>query len=220
MIDPLKLALLCPSIYASEPAGFSRILNVAGIVAGIAEIEGHTVVTCRGSQIVRDWLRNFIAVPLWTDEVGFVHLGFWLGIPELFEAVMALTAAERARPLVLNGHSLGGAHVRLLAGKCIAEGVKVAQLQTYGAPRPAFDGLARLFEKVHLPRGSLWNRRDPVPLVPFPTLTQPWSHTEDCTRLNEAAPGDLLEPSRDHAMSLYIAGLQRLEASVALQAAA
>lgn len=187
-----ELAVACAALYAvPSPA-------TAG---GIAyEVTGSTIV-CRGSQTADDWLRDFAAAPIWTP-LGFVHAGMWAGMDELFEAVKEVQAPT------ITGHSLGGAHARLLAGLFVLAGLPITALVTFASPRPAFPNLKRVIEKAGIPHRNYRFSRDPVPLVPFPLPIMPWSHTEEnWVELSGTTAPENVDPLRDHSISNYEAAL-------------
>ncbi len=212
VISPLSLALLCQSIYAPQPApGFLHSWNNCGTVAAHAQIDGADVIVFRGSLTALDWTLDVAAVPIDDPQLGFVHGGFMVGVRDTLIAA-SNDVPGLHRNLVVCGHSLGGARARLFAGLCIANGIPVSQCTVFGSPRPAFY-LRRLFQKAGLAATSYRNRRDLVPMVPFPLPDFPWDHTDDYIALDAPAAGDDFDRLRDHPSALYIAGLQKLEAA-------
>lgn len=206
-VDPIKLALLCQSIYAEKPpAGFEQNWNFAGTVAALARVDGCRVVVFRGSLTLLDWLRDAEAAPLLDYQLGFVHAGFMVGVRDVMVALSLIGNADG--PLVITGHSLGGARARLLAALLVVNGVKVAQCTVFGSPRPAFANVRRVLEKSGVALASYRNRNDPVPIVP--TILPWWSHTDEWITLDSPSDPNDLSPFRDHGSVRYIDGLQRL----------
>ena len=128
-------------------------------------------------------------------------MGFWLGIPELFATVKNIPSP------IITGHSLGGAHARVLAGMFALAGLPVAELVTFASPRPAFPNLQRVIEISGMPHRSYRFHNDPVPLVPFPLAVLPWTHTEEWIPLAGNTEPENLDPLRDHSIANYIAML-------------
>lgn len=186
--NDVQLAQACQALYASiAPAAAGGISY---------EVTGSTIV-CRGSQSADDWLADFDAIPFWTP-LGFVHMGFWLGMPALFDAVKGIPNPT------ITGHSLGGAHARVLAGLFCLAGLPVAELVTFASPRPAFPNLQRVIEKSGIVHRSYRFHNDPVPLVPFPLALMPWTHTEEWIALDGTTEPENLDPLRDHSITNYI----------------
>ena len=181
-----QLAQLCADLYsAPSPA------CIGGIVYSVTD----GAICCRGSQTADDWLQDFDAIPVWTP-IGMVHSGFWSGMQALYATVKPLAT----QPLILTGHSLGGAHARLLAGLFALDGIPF-ELVTFAAPRPAWANLRRIVEKSGMKHRNYRFREDPVPMVaPFP-----YEPTEDYIVLDDG-PGDPtnLDPLRDHSILNYL----------------
>jgi triacylglycerol lipase len=107
------------------------------------------------------------ATPVPFDGGGMVHCGFLKGLDEVWggedglQAMLArLLDEDPDRPLLMTGHSLGGA----LAALCFARTPQARALYTFGAPRVGDPDFVALLEGR-----SVWrieNARDPVPLVP------------------------------------------------------
>lgn len=133
----------------------------------------HAVITAfRGTELksvsaLHEIRTDLNAIPVPFKQGGKVHRGFLKGLEEIwggFEGLQVflddLTAVNPDRPLLITGHSLGGA----MAALCFARTPQAKGLYTYGAPRIGDSEFVKLFEGR-----SVWrieNARDPVPLVP------------------------------------------------------
>lgn len=194
MIPHADLAKSCVALYADPtPASIDGIeYSVAG-----------NVITLRGTADMDDFLRDFEALPLWYPQLGFVHSGFALGMADVFAKVR-----DVANP-VITGHSLGGAHARLLAALFIVNGVIPAQLVTFAAPKPGNVNLARVLQKAGMEDVNYRNRNDIVPCVPglLPPASWFWVHSVPFTELSVAPPVDDFGALRDHNMLLYAEGV-------------
>lgn len=203
MIAPLECCEYARDIYDPVPVGrFDWVREVSGIVVGYNVAEN--VLAFRGSQTAEDWIRNFIAIPAWDDDIGFCEAGFLIGVDDVVSAVRG----DIKPGVVLPAHSLGGAHARLVAAKLIKSGFDVAQLCTFGSPKAGFINHARILQKSGMAHTSYRNRNDVVPTVPL--TIEPcfaYVHPEAWTALNSAPATDNLEPLRDHAIDLYQKGL-------------
>jgi predicted lipase len=211
-VSDADLAKVCADLY-DAPAGAPGTYEVQGIVFSVAEVAGTMVVCFRGSLSREDWLDDFNALPVFDNDIGFVHRGFYEGMRAAFAAIEPLLGTK---PILVTGHSLGGARARIFAGLAIAARLPLARVVTFGAPRPGFINLRRLIEKTGVPHVSYRNRNDPVPLVPIPIPFFPWEHTEDAWITVDAAPADDdIEPLRDHHIALYQQGVLQLPPQIA-----
>jgi triacylglycerol lipase len=118
-----------------------------------------------------DWLTN-AKLPLVEALVegggGKVHQGFQAGLAQIWEPLLARLSAFRShQPLLLTGHSLGGALATLAAAELLAAGQPIDGLYTFGAPRvgdPAFTACFNA-ELQHC-TFRLVNHQDWVPHLP------------------------------------------------------
>ncbi|MCS5697883.1 trypsin-like peptidase domain-containing protein [Cyanobium sp. FGCU-52] len=139
-----------------------------GAAQGFLAASADLVLVCfRGTESTADWLSNLKVTPKVVDELsGSVHAGFW----DQFEALRAqlerLMAPHSQLPLLVTGHSLGGA-IAALAAATWAPSRPLRALYTYGQPAvargSALDQLAdALAGRYH----RLVNDSDIVPRVP------------------------------------------------------
>ncbi|MBE9179894.1 lipase family protein [Oculatella sp. LEGE 06141] len=214
------------------------------------------VVAFRGSQETKDWQTNFrtrlrkVAVkattmePLnedWTPPRGQVHRGFqsaWEGVEDRVIKRLRQWNLDQPSPLplLITGHSLGGALATVAAASLVKRGFNVQGLYTFGQPRVG--DLIFVREIGQLLKGKVFrfvNNNDVVPHVPPPYL--PWNptrlythmgqmlyfnargtfikHTDPVVRLLDFAIGLLrasFEPGldlvNDHRMEFYISNLE------------
>lgn len=73
------------------------------VYIGIKKLPGVDVVAARGSDCDLDWERDVDAIPYLDPRIGYVHGGFYRGIPQTYAAIKPLIT----QPLVVVGHSLG-----------------------------------------------------------------------------------------------------------------
>jgi pimeloyl-ACP methyl ester carboxylesterase len=147
---------------------------------------------------------------VWHSKLGFCHAGFLYGMDDVLEELRPYIK----KGVVITGHSLGGAHARILAGLLAYEKFEVGMLCVFGSPKPAFINLARIIQKSGMQHFSYRNRNDVVPDMPlsvFPFFD--FQHTEAYTPLDAAPSEDNLEPLRDHSIKLYYTALCNLEGS-------
>ena len=149
------------------------------------------VLAFRGTQEIRDWttnlntkLRNFTirraGKTTLSSYKGRVHTGFFLGWAEIERDVLAQferwQAADKAKgvskplpPLLITGHSLGGALATMAAASLHENGFEVAGLYTFGQPRVGDLTFSRQLNKNL--SGKVFrfvNNNDVVPHVPPP----------------------------------------------------
>jgi triacylglycerol lipase len=118
-------------------------------------------------------LRREYALSLGTFSVpgGHVHAGFLRRWEQIRSAVLA--SITEPKPLVITGHSLGGAMAALAAIELDALRLPV-KVVTFGAPRVGDSDFVRLLNH-NLPEYTrVENWGDPVPWVP--TYIRGWRH--------------------------------------------
>jgi fermentation-respiration switch protein FrsA (DUF1100 family) len=110
-----------------------------------------------------DWLRDLDAVPQIHPKLGMCHRGFLAGALQALEAIQAAT---KGCPVVLTGHSLGGALAALTGALMGAVGNPVAGVVTFGCPRVGFQGVRMALTGIRCARYV--HGDDIVPTVPWP----------------------------------------------------
>lgn len=125
------LAALCA-------ASYTRATWTAG---DMAALQSGAAIAVRGTRpdCLADWCRDLDLLPEIDPLFGPVHAGFLGGAQLLYPALRPHLTAET----VLTGHSLGGAVACLLAALALADGIAVAALVTFGAPRVGGPRLVR-----------------------------------------------------------------------------
>lgn len=179
---------------------------------GYALVEGDAVFAFAGSACIEDWVRDFTAVKYDHPQLGTVHLGFWEGMQDLFNAVQEEVNA--GNPLVVTGHSLGGAHAQLFTGLCIAAGLKVTQLILFAAPKAGMVVLKELVEAEAESIHTFRNLQDVVPELPVTVpVFEAWATIGEMEAFNESPAGGtegLESVPKEHSIDLYIQGAEKL----------
>lgn len=174
-------------------------------------VDGVSYVALRGSKTAKDWERDFMAVanPFTHDQLGPVHLGFLIGMSELWVEIKATVPG----PYVIMGHSLGAARADILSGFMVISGVDPLYIFCCGEPKPGFQKLAVIMGRI--PKNSYRNTYGPahdivtdVPLGAPPVLFVHSKALIDITA--KPSLDDVLKLSvfAEHHMGLYVQALQ------------
>lgn len=112
------------------------------------------VLAARGSTDLADWAHNLRALPRHAPELGCrVHGGFLAAYRQVRQPILDYLAAEGWPPVLLTGHSAGGALMTLLAAELAVLGKTGVSLVTFGAPRVGWGtALTRLLAGVLMVR--------------------------------------------------------------------
>ena len=108
-----------------------------------------TIVAFRGSDDPWDWLTNLRA---WTGHTpyGRVHRGYYGVAETLVDELREVLAADpRRRPVVLTGHSMGGA-LAVVAGAILAtDEIAPGGIYTFGQPQVGDRAFSRSFSRQY-----------------------------------------------------------------------
>jgi hypothetical protein len=159
-----------------DDLGFSRVqlieANDIGMQAFIAARPDVVILAFRGSTELIDWLGDF-NFPQQDGAAhgvsGKVHQGFATALEAVWPALATLVPAyaDRRQPIWVTGHSLGGGEAALAAARFAAQGVPIAAVYTFGAPRAGNQEFARTASALvdgHFYR--VVNELDIVPRLP------------------------------------------------------
>jgi len=146
--------------------------NRGGIVGFVAESQSCLVVSFAGTDplVAANWVTDF---DIRVGRNG-VHRGFARGVKLVWPNLLAVLAAT-CKPVILVGHSLGGAlavvaawRLSQLPASSLIGADRIARVVTFGAPRAGTEDFARSYRAQ-----ALWDRtvrlhygRDIVPFVP------------------------------------------------------
>lgn len=121
------------------------------------------VVAFKGTSDPSDWLRDLDSVPMIHPKLGTCHRGFLTGSLEALEDIQGAT---KGCPVVLTGHSLGGALAALTGALLGSLGSPVSQVVTFGCPKVGFQGVRMALTGVRCARYV--HGDDIVPTLPWP----------------------------------------------------
>jgi pimeloyl-ACP methyl ester carboxylesterase len=120
----------------------AELLGVGATQVGWAFGPEALVVVPRGSDDARDWLGNvqacLVPCPKQFGD-GHIHAGFLRQLervpPALYGILRDAMHALGERPVHVLGHSLGGGLAPAIAFRLLAEGIRIAGVHLFGAPR-------------------------------------------------------------------------------------
>lgn len=128
-------ALLCR--YAYDPGHLDpRIQVVDGAMERALVLDAETVcyVAFRGTlPKLAQWVDN-VNAPKFDSSYGFVHYGFLSSFMNLSLALSKIMPAA-GKPLVLTGHSRGGALAQYAVPYFASQGYPIKEVQLFGTPR-------------------------------------------------------------------------------------
>lgn len=119
------------------------------------------VLAFRGSDDLKAWQTNLKTRPVAWSGPGRVHQGFLEALETAWSMLGAALAAEDERPLLITGHSLGGALATLAACR-----LPQALLYSFGAPRAGDSAFSHEMDKRAERHFRYVGYRDPVCLLP------------------------------------------------------
>jgi len=123
-------------------------------------VKGVTWISIRGSESRADWGRNF----KFFRRRG-IHRGFREGAKAILETVFDMCNRHKDEPVIVTGHSAGGAIACIVALWLRLRGFDV-RVYTFGAPRVFSWYMAFRFNR-YVPMAWRWvNDRDGVPRLP------------------------------------------------------
>lgn len=105
--------------------------------AAIVEHDDHLFVVCRGTNELPDWEDNANCVVTQTI-CGPFHKGFYRSAMDVWTSIhceLNKLRAEKNRPIVFTGHSLGGAMAVVMAARLLHLEGPTFDLYTFGQPR-------------------------------------------------------------------------------------
>lgn len=129
------------------------------------------IVAFKGSQQPEDFIQDAKFIRVGCPLGGEVHAGFWQDATaiaaQVLEQVKSFMAANPAAPVIITGHSLGGAQATIFAKILVSQAITPEWVVTFGEPRSGDEEFAAAcdhsFGDVHL---RVVNENDIVPRLP------------------------------------------------------
>lgn len=177
---PQSLEALCAELsrltyceHDAEGRELQVYLKRAGLELGAAPIDdGNTqalfavgrdlrILAFRGSDDLKAWQTNVKTKPVPWSGPGKVHQGFSEALDAAWPGLVGLVEQPDPRPLLITGHSLGGALATLAASR-----LPKALLYSFGAPRAGNQAFSQDMNKRAERLHRYVGYRDPVCLLP------------------------------------------------------
>lgn len=201
MLNPLILARLCAEAYDASPV-ISDKNRVARCTVQI--VDGIKVLAFPGTEPtnLHDDLADIDVLTETVPRLGQVHQGFWNAMRGIAEDCNHAMGDD---PVILTGHSLGGAIALALAAYRSISMLPTLGVVTFGAPRISVGkqlGQTLAGMKLTLYRHA----SDPIPHLPldFPLLEE-WEQPAPLVQLGDDCGLPSIEA---HLIQAYIAALE------------
>lgn len=202
MIKHSELAEICLKASTHHSA------EVAELEYLIEDQEDQTILSIRSTEANgflhnggwRDILRDLRILPTKHPSAGWGHSGFLKGADRVAKSLKGLISKDK--PLILCGHSLGGAIASALVPILCNHGYLVAGCVSFGAPRVFIGGRKYCVEMVHYRYG-----KDIVCCLP-PT----WLGFRRCgVTVEVGTVGNPFPNFSDHSIKKYIRAIRAVE---------
>jgi hypothetical protein len=172
------------------------------VYVGLKKLDGIDLIACRGSFIDLDWVHDIEAVPVPQGARGFVHSGFYKGVPETYVQIKPLIS----QPVVIVGHSLGGAHAQYLGSSFLIDGIVPAKICCFGSPKAGYQEFADLMAPVA--DYTLYKNGPDFITDAAPTLPGfPWTWARNQKSILEIPARNELSLFAFHHIDLYVKGM-------------
>lgn len=155
----------------SDDDGFLNVygFNKNSAQAAFIEHEAYYCIAFRGTDEIADWLDNINAVSEETED-GIFHRGFLNSVDDVWDELITLLKEkrwEKPKPLMITGHSLGGAMASIATARLHAINIPFKSVYTFGQPRAmtpeTADHFNAMFKKNYF---RFHNNNDLVTRVP------------------------------------------------------
>lgn len=124
----------------------------------------HQVLSFSGSKELKDWGHDANIIKRPVKDMGYVHSGFSSAYDEI--KPLQDSVLDKKKPIVVCGHSLGGATATIAALDLKQRGYNVHSLTTFGCPRVGDPTFKAAYDKANIPSFRYVNSYDVVPRIP------------------------------------------------------
>jgi hypothetical protein len=167
------------------------------VAAFVATSPDYNLLAFRGTKVPKDWMEDLYCTPVrfeWifnaAPAIGEIHAGFGHALADCLAEITATVAVrDQRKPLLITGHSLGGA-LAALAGACFAvtgAAIRpVSGIYTFGQPRIGLHDFCNSYDRI-LERKLVRfvNKQDLVPRIPF----RGWDYSDEGTMIHFDSTG-------------------------------
>jgi hypothetical protein len=183
--------------------GFSNLvwIDLTGVFkdlcAFIVSSDDCHLLVFRGTKLPQDWMTDLACTPVRFDwvftggpAIGEIHAGFGHCLSDgLNDIISALSSRDPGKPLVITGHSLGGA-LAALVGACFSvlgsPVPTVSAIYTFGQPRIGLHDFCNTYSRILADKLVRFvNKQDLVPRVPF----RNWDYSDEGTMIHFDSSG-------------------------------
>ena len=167
------------------------------LCAFIVSSDEYHLLVFRGTKLPQDWMTDLACTPVRFDwvfnggpAIGEIHAGFGHCLADRLSAIIsALSSRDLNKPLLITGHSLGGA-LAALAGACFnvlgSPVPTVSAIYTFGQPRIGLHDFCNTYSRILADKLVRFvNKQDLVPRVPF----RNWDYSDEGTMIHFDSTG-------------------------------
>lgn len=156
--NSLRLMQVCKDSYTdfNHNVGHTQFLH--------REYSDHQILAFSGSKELKDWAHDANIIKSPYRNMGWLHNGFTGAYEEI--RTLQDSVLNKNKPIVVTGHSLGGATAHVAAMDLKARGYDVHSLTTFGCPNVGGSDWKANFDKAGIPSFRYVNAWDVVPRIP------------------------------------------------------
>ena len=167
------------------------------ICAFVVSSDDQHLLVFRGTKLPQDWMTDLTCTPVRFDwvfsgapAIGEIHAGFGHCLADgLSDINAALALRDPAKPLLITGHSLGGALAALVGAYFTVLALpvpSVSSIYTFGQPRIGLHDFCNTYSRILADKLVRFvNKQDLVPRVPF----RGWDYSDEGTMIHFDSSG-------------------------------
>jgi len=179
---------------AMEALGFKQFVWIdlttvfKDVCAFVVSSDEYHLLVFRGTKLPQDWMTDLACTPVRIDwvfpsapAIGEIHAGFGHCLSDGFNDIIDALSPPRdpTKPLLITGHSLGGA-LAALVGACFtvfgSPVPSVSAIYTFGQPRIGLHDFCNTYSRLLADKLVRFvNKQDVVPRVPF----RGWDYSDE-----------------------------------------